>query len=154
MLKLGNMFKHVFSQLKDTLSCLSLKMSLSWVEGHLASSYGEWGDNPKRGKEPSSPLGAISKWQPSSCYYLMALERWCKLLELWPRCGRGGTPNSREVSPLLSPTSRGGAWARRGDAILRGELSLLQETHLLPLAYINICLLVKCMLMRVTFIWK
>lgn len=34
------------------------------------------------------------------------------LFELWPSSGRGGTSNSREVSPLLSPTKRGGtrAW--------------------------------------------
>ena len=136
MLKLGNMFRHTFSQLKDTLSCLNIKTSLSWVRGHLASPCWGWGENPKRGGNLPFPWAQLPSGCPLSV--IISCKRGgTKLFELWQWSGRGGTSNSREVSPLLSPTKRDGAWPRRGGTTLRGELSLLQEPHLLPLFYIN-----------------
>ena len=58
MLILGNMWEHVFSQLKETLSFLFVLLSLSQEKGHLAphSKLVGWGF--QEGGVSLSPLGA------------------------------------------------------------------------------------------------
>ena len=59
MLILG---KHVFSQLKVTLSSISLKVSLSQVRKDTCLHLKWLGDNLKRGGQPPLPWVQLSKW--------------------------------------------------------------------------------------------
>ena len=127
------MFWHVFSQLKDTLSYLSQEISF------FSSGKGTWHDLIESGWQSEEREGTLLSLGSN---LQVASLSWCNswllgvvamsLRVVVPSKG-WVTPKSREVSPLLSPSCRGGPNPRRGGTLLRGRLPLLQKVPLLPL---------------------
>ena len=64
------MFKHVFSQLEETLNSLELFESISKIERYLSSPLRVLGEVSKRGGFPSLPWAQLPMW----CIHLVVMS--------------------------------------------------------------------------------